>query len=387
MESFQNGLPYIAVSEAGGKFTLSPSDLPKAFGPASGSTKYALFAYVDPDTKQIGYKDLGYTENIRAIGGNYPGRYPFATIPAELKQNDFVAELNAWDQKSELSRTMTQAITPSSKRQAEFSSSWFGKRYRLGDHLRWFHRATGVNVIAPANRTAHPWMKLSRPDATQGEYVADLMKSSGGYAQMSDGYLLVRDGNYWRKAANEVPEEVFAPLEFSANSDTTMSGYAGFMSKLNSIQSTLVQDREGFVVRFDRYPVSLAGPALRFVNSLSEGNVYQAGTSTGLPYDSLNPSQRKLFARAVVQGISDQGFITPGLVDYLGVNGYQYQSLDKMSFHLRSMKMKVTRDPVVVNDNGESIESLPLSVKTCATMHFEFGYNDQSLIKYYADVN
>lgn len=381
IESYKNGLPYIAANNANAQFVLSNGDVPSNLR----SSKNVIFTFVDADTKQIGTKAFGYSQSSRLIAVKPAGRYPFESIPQELKGTDFAASLSGWDQRTKLAASLNTSLDAIGGKKAEFTSPWFGKRFRLGDHLRWFHKTTGLPVIALADRTTHPFMKLNRASKTQGEYLESLLKPNKGFARKSGDFLLVRDGNYWRKALNEIPETTYALVE-NQKDNPVIESMVAFAARLNTLQATLVGDQEGFVVKFNRFNLTDSVPALQFVSKLSSQQIDTAKTNKGLSFENLNSAQRKLFANAILRGIADQGFVTPQLVDYFGVNGYQHQSLDKMSFHLSQMEMKIVRDAYFVLDESEQVESLPSTSAMRNTTHFEFGYDSDNLIKFYTDL-
>ena len=336
----------------------------------------------NPITKRIGWKRLTFSNSVRTIAGFVEGRYPFDTVPKELMEEPLMDSVQSWDDTKNLASHYPQPLNPVKGRQAEWQSQWFGNRFRLGDHLRWFHRTTGVPVIGPADRTTHPFVRLNRKADTQGAYLTSLLKECNGYSHKSGDFLLVRDGIYWRKQANEIPEEVYSIIE--SDPGVFYKNFT-FAAMLNPIQSELVQDRQGFVLKVPRYAITQALPAMQFASKLSDEQLQAARSGGGIPYNALSPSQARLFSSAVIQGIADEGFISEPLLDELATSGYSTQSLNRMAFRMRGLKMTVKHEPFSMTDQGSLVVLIPAESMRMDTTHFEFGYNENSLISFIAE--
>ena len=383
IEFYKSGLPYIASTSTNAEHMLSKGDLSGFAGTTDGMAyKEVFFTLVDPITKRIGWKRLTFSNSVRTIAGFVEGRYPFDTVPKELMEEPLMDSVQSWDDTKNLASHYPQPLNPVKGRQAEWQSQWFGNRFRLGDHLRWFHRTTGVPVIGPADRTTHPFVRLNRKADTQGAYLTSLLKECNGYSHKSGDFLLVRDGIYWRKQANEIPEEVYSIIE--SDPGVFYKNFT-FAAMLNPIQSELVQDRQGFVLKVPRYAITQALPAMQFASKLSDEQLQAARSGGGIPYNALSPSQARLFSSAVIQGIADEGFISEPLLDELATSGYSTQSLNRMAFRMRGLKMTVKHEPFSMTDQGSLVVLIPAESMRMDTTHFEFGYNENSLISFIAE--
>ncbi|MBI1331557.1 MAG: hypothetical protein GC165_01615 [Armatimonadetes bacterium] len=384
IRAYKAGLPFIVSSVTKAKFAFSLGDLDPSRPNVDG--KYVLFTCVDPATKRIGKKDFTFTPNQRIISGEPPGHYPFDDMPKELDGLSFAASLKRWDQFSALDDMFPTKIDEKSAEKANFDSPWDNGRYRLGDHLRWFHRMSGVPVVAMADRTVHPFVRQNRHSATEGQYLTSLLAACKGYAHRSGDFLLVRDGIYWRKELNEIPESTYAIVENpQRGNESKMDRYVAFSSKLNPLQAMLVQDRDGVVVQFSRREFAQTFPALQLVATLDDGELGQANRPGGLSFNRLSQRQQGLFEAAIVNGIGDQGFVSESLMDSFIYDGYDSQSLNAMRFHMSTMKMKVINQPVTVQDLGEQIVVDPGNEKVCGTIHYEFGYDGEKVVTFMSE--
>jgi hypothetical protein len=374
---FRSGTPFIASNQGTSRFKYSLGDIkPNEDMRISNSVRSIVVARVDPDSHRVGYKEMTYLGNAFAVAAEPPPHYPFDEISPSLVKKPFAVALNDWDQSRSFSKTFSDAISSDTEDMKDVLSPWYGKRRRLGDHLRWFHQVTDIPVIAPADRITHPFIRSYRAAKSQGDYLSKLMTACKGYGRKSGDFLLVRDGVYWRKLAHELPEEVLSRFEHPKQGKLTFADYAELATKISHTQAMLLEDSHGYVLKFPRFRFAEAYPALKFLNSLSPDQIADAcEVKKGLPFQTLLPEQKSLFSFAVTEGVADRGFASDPMLTTLVYTGFQPDTLTMMKFFIRDTIISASYSSETVNEDGIPMELVPkLSFPKRRTKIFEFSY-------------
>lgn len=377
---FRRGIPFFASNEIKARLHYSLGDIkPNNDLPLSSAIRSVVIAKVDPDSHRINYKEMTFLGNQTAMAAEPAQHYPFDEIAPSLRKLPFAVALKAWDQTDEMEKLLETPYAPSQDEIAGGISPWYGKRNRLGDHLRWLHRVTNLPIIAQADRVAHPFIRSYRLARTSGEYVSKLMKACKGYSRKSDDFLLVRDGVYWHKSAQEIPEHVLAKMEHPGGK-LNFTTIGDFATQLSHAQAMLLEDSNGFVVQFPRFRFSEAHPAVKLLSSLSSEQIMIAGSKNGLPYLALSDQQMQLYSSAVVEGIYGRGFISDNLLNNLIFNGFKPVFLQSMRFCLHQTNMSSVYTSEEITEEGIPIELVPKrSYPNRDTMNFEFAYHDSHM--------
>ena len=372
----RSGIPFIASNQANARFKYSLGDIrPNPAMPVSTSVKSVLIARIDPDSHRIGSKEMTFLGNQTGMAPQPASHYPFEDITPFLSKRPFALSLKEWDQSSEFQTSFSRPLKIDPSNTDGDPSPWYEKRQRLGDHLRWFHMFTGVPVIAQADRVAHPFIKSYRQSKNQGEYLTKLLKACNGFGRKSDDFLLVRDGVFWRKSTQELPEEVLSRFEHPKNGRLSFDDYASLAANITHTQAMLLEDSKGFVLKFPRFRFAESYPALRFVSSLDEEQIQIAmDPKSVLTFNMLNDVQRRQFGMSLIDGITGHGFVSDPLLDYLIQGGFSVIMLPGMKFSIRGLTMKTsTYISETVVENGQEIELAPkLSFANRPTKDFKF---------------
>ncbi len=361
----RNGLPFIASNEAKSRFHYSLGDIrPNPDMPFNTSVKSVLIVRIDPESHRVGGKEMTYLGKTTGMAAQPASHYPFEDISPVLSKQPFAVSLNAWDQTKDLQTLFVDPFKVEPNDEIGDPSPWYEKRQRLGDHLRWFHRVTRVPVIAPADRIAHPFLKSYKQAKSQGEYLTKLLKACNGFGRKSDHFLLVRDGVFWRKSADELPENVLARYERPTKGKLKFADYSELAGNISHTQAMLLEDSKGFVLTFPRFRFAEAYPAYKFLNCLDEEQIDSAfNPRKGLNYQTLSPAQQNQFAQCVVDGIVGRGIISDSMLNNLVVTGVIFNTLHGMRFGARTHTMPFANyASETVEENGQEIELAPKRV-------------------------
>ncbi len=384
MADYRDGLAFVASNGEQAIFSYSKGDIrPNPDIQKEGPIRSVLITRIDPGSKRVGTKEFTFVGRSLATRAEPASHYPFDDVTPTLAKRPFAKRLIEWDQTRSLAKEFTDRVDGDSDLINGWKSPWFGNRFRLGDHLRWFHLVTGVPVIAPADRTIHPFLKPFRRSSNQGDYLTKLISACKGFGHKSDDFLLVRDGAYWRKSLAEIPESTFAQLETKNKASRTLKDYATFATNISRAQAMIVQDPIGYVVRFPRYSFAETYPVLQFVDTLSRDQMIASKAPAGLSFDQLGDNQQNLFTAGIIEGIVDRGLVSEGMLDNLMRVGLSYRALHSMKFHISTMNLTTIYEAVVGMDEERPIELLPkIWLPKRSTVKFQFGYDANTNVSF-----
>jgi hypothetical protein len=234
------------------------------------------------------------------------------------------------------------AETPAKFRQAinqdteDWPSPWFNSRRRLGEHLRWLHRASGIPIVAQADRSClYNWIALKRPYKTASEYLKALMGDYEVYCQEDHGYLVARNFRFWSHRRHEAPEAVWkklAPKKDDGPMD--LNRYAAYALALREDQIQSV-DLGYPLCEVDLARVTHSYQMLRFYGMLTEEQRKMARQEAGLGAEDLTDTQRSEMNSLLKTVIFKDGFCSVGMAKYLFTNGLLGSNFQQMRLHLQ----------------------------------------------------
>lgn len=337
LTQFRSGIPFSISNLPDSKFTFSPGDRTNAMvayrnGEVAPTTVLGL-ARVVPGTYEITYVEYSYAEGSTGRMGGQTRLFPFSVVPEELKKLNFYTNLQEWNQADSIASLFPQPLKPA----ATTSSPYSVKGFRFGDHMRWFHRSTGIPTIAVADRSMSKTYTLGSNAKTAGEYLSNLLQKESSYAHKSDNFLLARNNFHWRKRVYEIPENLIRAME--AKSPLTVQDYARFSTKINEQQARLLASTGGFLVAFPTRIFSQSMTPLQILGQLSDAQAKQVFTESGLPYTSMNGAQQNRMRfgmfEAMLQGASIEKDALFRIVK-TGIGEYAFQNM--------SFRAKVNKD-------------------------------------------
>jgi hypothetical protein len=379
------GEPFSISNQQQSKFRFSLGDDPMFMrfdGPDGKPMEPRILTLVrvDPFSFELTSRTFSYAENSTGISGGGGRDLPFLTVPTELNEHPFMKAMNTWDQSNQFADSLKNPIGDSNL--VEGPQKWWVRGYRLGDHLRWFHRATGTPVVAMSDRVMTKIYSLKVSQKTQGEHLAKLIKQVNGYAKVEDGYLKVRNGGFWRHRRLEVPESVYAPIEAASKTRAlTLEDYANFSKSISVQQAIRILSDLGIVKAFSGRPLT-GIVALKLYGSLSDSQRGVANQPNGLSYSNLSQEQRKLFMNALITGLFYSGGPSEVFLKSLVMNGLNDNELSKMSLRMT----KTGQGSRMYGQNG-GIGSTPVLVPTehfdyNAAPLFQLGYDGKNCVEF-----
>jgi hypothetical protein len=192
--------------------------------------------------------------------------------------------------KSKIVRSKATAPTP----------GYYAKAFSIADHLEFLADCAGIPIIADAFRLPASTEVFMSSDNV-GDYVRDLLSQTmpgvqSGHFRTESGWLLFKHPQYWRRLAAEVPESLFDPMERKGS--WSLSDYVGFASGMTPLQAEVFKTTPS-LTRFPRIPLMKGIPAFRVWGNLS-GDQQRQAYGPGLPFSSLNSSQKTLYVEAVM---------------------------------------------------------------------------------------
>ncbi len=349
-EAFWQGEPMMAASFPGNGYKVWPSDFFSRTNTiysngqlvTDGESNYFDFLHFNPMTGNLDTRIYSYFSSKGPYGNSQSGSSssgPFGgsssshPVSLKLKKMPFYQDLLPWLKITETPAKFSQAINQDTE---EWLSPWFGGRRRLGEHLRWLHRASGIPIVAQADRSClYNWIALKRPYKTASEYLKGLMDESEVYCQEDHGYLVARNFRFWTHRRHEAPEAVWQKLA-PAKDDGPMdlNRYAAYALALREDQTQSV-DLGYPLCEIDLARVAHSYQMLRFYGMLNDDQRKTARQEAGLGAESLTDTQRSEMNSLLKTVIFTDGFCSVGMAKYLFTNGLMSSDLQQMRLHLQ----------------------------------------------------
>ena len=390
---FWQGEPFVASTFPNSRYKLFESDMRTtgvhSYGLRDGRSVEAeyqhciFFRYVPLTGKMIANKMVfviapaEYAQPAPVCSQpNSRGRSTDQSIPESLKKLPFYEDLKSWSNTEATSAKFTQLIdllTPT------WDTPWFGYRKRLGDHLRWFHRATQIPVVAQADRSGvYEWFKLNRGVPTATEYLRQLVARAEVYTKEDSGFLLARNFRFWTHRQHEAPEAIWKSFEPYRKGEPTVDDLAKIASahREDQIVSTEMYYP---LAPIDLWRVEDAYDSLRFYGCLSNSQKAAAQTAEGIRMSDLDSRQQQLLVECIMKLILENGSCSIDLAKSIVANGNIQDRLSTMKFRVNVIGNVQTNDGRQEVKDGEEVLFKPSSdvIKaTVSEMRFEFSDKD-----------
>jgi hypothetical protein len=204
-ERFWQGEPFVASTFKDSQYKLYESDMREtgthSYVGSDGRSveaeyQHCVFFRYDKLTGKLKVNQLLFIKAPAEFGGlNQQGqgsgrsRSTYFPISESLKKLPFYEDLVSWRDPEATSAKFIQSIDSSTP---TWNAPWYAYRKRLGDHLRWFHKATQIPVVAQADRSGvYEWIKLNRGISTATEYLRQLANKANVFTKEDQGFLTI----------------------------------------------------------------------------------------------------------------------------------------------------------------------------------------------------
>ena len=387
-DRFWKGETFIASTLRGNGLRLWPSDCENSstfsYQNKDGKAENAphegfSFLSIDQRTGMLHASLLGYTIVPKEYGGGggashskgpFSGSSTRPEIFERLKRLPFYKDLEPWIDEEGTPKKFPQKIDAQTK---VWPSPWKSGRRRLGDHLRWLHIATGIPVVAQADRSCvYEWAKLNRSSATANEYLHELISRQGSYCIEDHGFLMARNYRYWTHRLHEAPESLWSRLEPKDRRDkTSLDEQIGFSLNLREDQMH-TNEIEYPLSRADLGNALWNFDMLRFYAGLSESERNAARGALGIAAAELSTSQQARLDELLKKLITKSGSCSFELAKYLYQNGFNSDLTQRMRFHLGEGSYQSNESTHEVRDGDEIIEKSEKTEGKVTNISFEF---------------
>ena len=369
-DRFWKGEPIMAGSIPGNGYKLWPSDslAPSKTLYVSGQlvtkAEYTNFDFLlfDPSTNSLNTQLISYTasenefgpwETSMSHGGPFSSSSTRNKISEKLKKLPFYLDLKSWMDAKETPEKFTQTIDQDTE---GWNSPWFSGRRRLGEHLRWLHKATGIPIVAQADRSClWNWIQLKRPYKTTKEYLKDLMGKFDTYCLEDHEYLVARNYRFWSHRRHEAPESIWKKLAPTPKgSAMDLNRYAAYALELREDQMQTA-DLGYPLCEVDLSRASYCYQMLRFYGFLTDAQRQLACQEAGLRAEDLTSSQQSEMMVLLKKAIFKYAACSAGMAKYLFTAGMESGAMQQMrlrmtesGFHPSDNYLEELRDGGVV---------------------------------------
>ena len=256
------------------------------------SARTDAFLQVDPETWTMDFRiDRAFEGGGSSMTrSNARGDEAFE---GRLMDSPLGKELALWDPEK---LDGPVAALPCDPKTPQKPSEWWSGRSSDADALEWLHDASGVPIVAMADRSVHAISNLAFA-GTVGGYVKRWNATSGWpLFRAAGGVLMYRPGGFWSRRRMEIAEPVLRTLE--AKPTPSIDDYAAFVAKVGDRQAALAGDVDRTVLRVCPYPLADGVPPLRLWATLArvQRDALRAGGSVS--YGDLSPAGQAAFAVA-----------------------------------------------------------------------------------------
>ncbi len=390
---FWQGEPFVASTLPDSRYKLYESDMRNtgvhSYGLRDGRSVEAeyqhciFFRYDSTTGKMISNKILFVNAPAEYGGANPQGqrsnpgwRSSNQSIPQSLMKLPFMEDLKPWSDIEATSAKFTQKIDNLT---ATWEAPWVAYRKRLGDHLRWFHKATQIPVVAQADRSGvYEWYKLNRGISTATEYLRQLAKQADVYTKEDNGFLLARNFRFWNHRQHEAPEATWKSFEPYSKGEQTVDELARIASSIREDQ--LISTEMYYPLSpIDLRRVEEAYDSLKFYGSLSNSQKSLAQTSDGIRMIDLDSRLQQKMVECVMKLVLEHGSCSIDLAKFLVANGNIQDRLSTMRFRVNVINNVQTNDGrPEVKDGTEVLfkHSSDVIKAMVSEMRFEFSDKD-----------
>jgi hypothetical protein len=184
--------------------------------------------------------------------------------------------------------------------------AWLQQTLTASDQLGWLYHMSGVPIICDAYRMPATYVRSIKGDTIR-EWLANfatpsahsLLESSGGRVHTEGGWLLFRQGRYWRLLESEIPESKLRPFEKPKRKPIGLDELAQFASTLTVAQESRI-DPKKLVTRFSLTALVGNVPALRLWADLPS-ELRDLASKDVLPVETMPSSSRDLYVDALYE--------------------------------------------------------------------------------------
>lgn len=396
-DRFWKGEPVAASTIPGAQYKIFPSDgyvdMSYSYADSEGKTKqvdYPLFSFLRFDPVKGDLKASLYTFGVHPTDPNYGtmssksgGPYNWSSsnvgISDAVKKLPFYVDLLTWMNKEEVSKKFSQTINLETK---EWPSPWFNHRRRLGDHLRWFHQATGIPIVAQADRSSlWNWVKLKREYTTATQYIDALMENFNTYCKEDKGFLVARNYRFWSHRLHEANESIWQKIE-PADAKTKLN-FDQYVAIAFGLTETQMRSEDiGYpLCRMNLDPVRYSYDSLRFYAQLPNGQKQTSASANGLPYPDLDTNQRQAMNNLLIKLILETGSCSYEMAKLVAVNGFHSDLMRQIVFKVKENKLENFGNWLEeIKDGDEVIVKGGVEHGNATQFNFTFGLTDKQTV-------
>lgn len=348
-ENFWKGEPFVASTDPASQYKLFPSDFPlnvrSSYAGNDGKTyeadyqHYSFFRF-DPVKSRMQMNMLTYaimpepfnSQGASKGGGGFTFSSTSNPISDRVKSLPFYKDLVPWMDAEATPKKFSQTIDKATK---EWKSPYFNKRRRLGDHLRWLHKATNIPIVAQADRSClYLWINFNRGFDTSSQYLQAMMKDNEMLAMEDKGYLVARNFRYWRHRRHEAPEAIWA--QFESKDGTKTMNLQDFVRAAQLLREDQLFSQEigSPLTGIENYTVLSSYHSLRLFGALTPSQQKMA-LSKGISFSELGTAQQGQMVDTLIKLIMDTGIPSLELCKALVRNGLTNSQFGDVRFRIQ----------------------------------------------------
>ena len=344
---FWKGEPFAACSLPNSTYKLYSSDHriggqtyfegPDGKKQEADHEQFSFFRF-DPILKRVQMNEMEYTiwplpSGLKTLqssshgNGGFVSMSSFPGIAEHLKKMPFFVDLKPWMDTLETPKRFDRTIDVKTK---EWKSPWIGGTRRLGDHLRWIHQATGVPVVAQADRSSlYSWNTLNQDYKGLSNFGSRVMNEQRALVREDSGFLMAKNFRYWSRRKHECPESVWTKFQPAPESTTlTLDEYVSLAKQVRLDQ--LQTGEIGYPVStFSVFAPIQCFESLKLYGTLDSTQQNLARKSEGLSLQQLSGSQQTQFRKAILNLILETGSLSYDLAKALIRSGIGDEQLEQ----------------------------------------------------------
>ncbi len=395
---FWNGEPFVASTFPTSQYKLYESDMRNtgvhSYAMRDGTTvqaksQFFLFFRYDYATGKIKANQHTYvtapaewggeTSLGQRNGGGFKYRTTANYVPESMLKMPFYEDLKSWNIPELTPAKFTQTVN---NKIPTWESPWVCQRRRLGEHLRWFHMATNIPVVAQADRSCiYYWVKLDRGLPTATEYLNQLMVQGKVFAKEDSGFLMARSFRYWTNRQHEAPEAIWKTFEPIGRAvEPTLDEAAKVAVTLREDQ-IVSQEMEYPLSRFDLWKVENSYDSLRLYGSLSKAQRTTAQSLDGVRFGDLDSNQQQMLKTCVTKLIMESGSCSYELAKSLVTNGNTNERLRELRFKIKvTPNIRTNTAGSDLTDGEEVIVKFKSENYVATATEFRFEFSDNEIV-------
>ncbi len=254
-------------------------------------------------------------------------------------------------------------------------SHWFRNQRSLGDHLKWLHDQTKLNIIAESFRKPSTWTNLGQILGPAKDWITELRDNEPAGVYYQNGILQIAQFDSESKQQTEPPESAILVLEEAGKSRALhLRDYANYACNLTDdqlINSSVLSTQQMLTMDM------LQGTALKFFGSLPT-TAQQAlidGKQIAPPY---NPTSQHYLDRLFSIYASSVSGEPSGNAAEVWNSDRMIPIAQQSVYTILTTQDYIIAGQNAANSKNEIIELVP-SYKLTAT-RFKFGLSEKNFI-------